>query len=252
MPELILKVGNDQAPDRYQDGDIICAFNRRRIRACHAEMICHVKHVSFNGDGLNPADSLPVHWFENTHQFKFERVSNKEIRRTNLLTLEEDIISDVPNEKGEYMDVPLYLARRKKHEMHRIFGTEGNEFWYGGNVDASNTKLDKVWEKIEELTVKREADHQLWPLSSTEKKHFLALPVDDFTEEERGEYESSELDNEGRVIKKRNNKVNYALLVSVQKLLNIQDKTKEVDLRLEVPAFAKRLIVRNKTLEVEL
>lgn len=37
MAELVLKIGDGA---NYEDRDVLAAFNRRRIRCCHAEMIC--------------------------------------------------------------------------------------------------------------------------------------------------------------------------------------------------------------------
>lgn len=242
MAELILKIGgvNDN-PSRYQDGDIVCAFNNRRIRTVHAEHLCHVKDLPFNSDGLNPINTLPYYWHELTHQFKFERIARFEIQRTNLLTLESDVINATPNAKGEYMDVPLFIERQKQAPMHRIFGTEGREVWFGGNIDFSHAKLDKVWQKIEQMTPKREVDYQLWPLSSHEKKNFLALPVEDFDEATKAEYEKPEMNGE-EIVRKRKHKVDYAVLVSAEKLLDIKDKTIEVDLRREVPLFRSTIV----------
>ena len=50
--ELLLKVGSNGPDPEYQDGDVVCAFNERRILCCHAEMICHVQKVELNSEGL--------------------------------------------------------------------------------------------------------------------------------------------------------------------------------------------------------
>lgn len=247
MAELVLYVGNNPDLTRYQDGDIVCAFNRRRIRACHAESICHVKHVPLNREGLNPSDSLPVHWFESTHQFKFQRVLDTVVR-TNLITNEVDVIGKTPNAKGEYMNVDLFLKRRLKNPTHRIFGTPGSEFWYGGTIDASNTKLDRVWAKIEELTPKREADFQLWPLSDTEKKHFLTVLTDDFDDEQASIYETPVLGEAGNIAKKRQYKVDYANIADITARVpveTVRDKAQSVDIRF--PAVLPISVVGRKS-----
>ena len=112
--ELLLKVGSNGPDPEYQDGDVVCAFNERRILCCHAEMICHVQKVELNSEGLNPEDCLTRWMLEQFSQFKFERVSDTEVKRTNTLTGSSDIIDSTPNNDGEYMLVDQFLANKEK------------------------------------------------------------------------------------------------------------------------------------------
>lgn len=179
MAELILKVGSHSVTHPYQDGDIIHAPNNRQIGGVYIDHICDVRKTGFNSSGLRP-DSLAREQRESVYQYKMVRVSTDEVKRINLLTGEEDILSRTPNLKGEAIDVRLYLKNRLGHKGHAIFGEEGSEYWYGGRVDRSKEKVDYVWNLIEGSTPLRRSDHKKWPLGQIETAHFCALSVSDF------------------------------------------------------------------------
>lgn len=181
MAELLIKIGSHGSglDEHYRDGDIVCAFSQRRIRSTHAQHICDHRKFGFNGDGLRPV-SIAEKYLDATRKYKFVRVSKYEVVRYELGTLFEETFSKTPNAKGEQIDVPLYISRRIKDGKHKIFGTKGAEYWYGGPTKNDNVTLDSVWLMIETDTANREADHALWPLTSREKKGFLAIGVDDF------------------------------------------------------------------------
>jgi hypothetical protein len=246
MAELVLKVGDSLDPLGYKDGDILHAFTRKNIRRCHAEMICHVRDVPFNSDGLNPEGSLPFYLYLNTREYLFQRVSPTEVQRTNLFTNDIDVLSDKPNDQDECIDVGLYLARQLRYAEHSIFGSAGSEIWFGGSFKDEHSALDSVWQKIEEMTPKREVDHSLFPLSSREKKSFLALPVHDFTDASKTLYESAVVDENEQLIEKRKHVVEYAEVVDHQKLADIQDKAVEVDVREEMTKLTAATIAVDK------
>jgi hypothetical protein len=211
MSEIILKIGPGS---NYEDGDIVCAFNNRRIRGIHAEQICHIKTIGLNADGLRQINSLPELFQKEVYQYRFERVSKTEVKRINQITLEEEIISNIPNAKREHIYLDEFLTRRKKNPNHRIFGTAGNEVWYGGITDVSNIRLDNIWQKIEERTEHREVNHKDWPCSDQELRHFFVVPTDDFDDAQADELVSSiesKPDERGHktIIKKRKSKVNF-------------------------------------------
>lgn len=171
-------VTDDPRPDdHYQDGDIVCAFTDNRILSCHAQMLADYKRAPKNGDGLR-VDGTERRVLEAVCQLKFERISATEVRRTNLVTLEQAIIGPTPNAAGEYIHLAEYLARRKQHPRHRIFGTEGAEYWYMDERWES-ANVSAAWDIIEADTPHRRTDSERtkWPLSHTERRHFLALPA---------------------------------------------------------------------------
>lgn len=257
MAEIVLKVGDAIAGDNktYQDGDVLCAFTDRHIKCVHAEHICHIKTVAFNSDGLNPAGTLPEKFRQRTSQYKFERVSKYEIRRTNQLTQESEILSNIPNEKGEYIHVPLYLARRKLHPGHVIFGTEGNEIWYGGRRDVSESIVDAVWNDIETCSEYRKTDHVLWPLGVDDKRVHLGIKLtNNITEETQarivnietnkppGDYPKGE---EQQIDRKRRANVQWRDL-NLATVEDIENPSKSIDVRENAQAIGNILLYKNR------
>lgn len=172
---------DSRPPNKYQDGDVVCCFNARRISAAHVSGICHHRHAPLTGDGLR-ADGIAQQFQELTYQYKFQRVSRAEIKRITLATMDEEILGPTPNAKGEYIDVQAFIDRRKEHLLHRIFGATGAEYWYGGRESRDPATLDLAWQLIEADTPLRKADHLRWPLSPLEKRHFLGLPIEDVSD----------------------------------------------------------------------
>ena len=250
MAELCIKIKRDK-PSKYEDGDIIFAPNNRRIKDVHAQVICHPKKMGFNGDGLRIANCLLDTYKSKVMQYKFQRVSAKEIKRITLATMDEEIISDVPNAKKEAIDVPLFVARRLRSDRHQIFGTKGSEYWYGGHTDASLAKLAPVWAAIESKTAYREADHTKWPFTEGELKNYLCVAVDDFDNETRGDLESPLTDDKDPenivTLKHRKHKVDWQnLALSTVIKDSILAKGVKVDIRDSI-AFARSVIVGVKS-----
>lgn len=257
MAELMLKIGDHPSglDEHYKDGDIVCAFSNRRIRSVHAEHICRLDNFGFNKDGLRPS-SLASKFYEAVYQYKFERISKTEIRRTDLVTLEQEIFSHIPNVNGEYIHLESYLARRIAHPNHKIFGTQkGKEYWYGGKVSSNHTTLDKVWSAIETDTAERAINYTKWPLTPAEKRIFLGVGVDDFdiAEEDRLVNLEMKLDNQApdydpdlqAISYKRRANINWRSL-SLGNNQDIQNPAKEIDFRnitkdrVKIVAYKKR------------
>ena len=248
--ELLLKVGSNGPDPEYQDGDVVCAFNERRILCCHAEMICHVQKVELNSEGLNPEDCLTRWMLEQFSQFKFERVSDTEVKRTNTLTGSSDIIDSTPNNDGEYMLVDQFLANKRKRNDHNIFGRDGAEVWFGGKIDTTIENVNLLWDKIESESDNIRADHKRWPLTSLEKMRFFGVNTNhgdhdgDCDDEECEEHVRSSVDeHDGSLLKKRAYYVHYTDLslpssVSVE---DIRNPEKLLDIREEI-TFAMEAI----------
>ncbi len=239
MAELAIKVGAVSADlTHYQDGDILCAFNARFIRCVHAQHICHVKNAG-GGIGVHRMDAhVARDWFENTHQYRFERISRTEIRRVTLVTLEEIVIDDTPKHidgKRQHMDVELYIQRRLVHERHRIFGSSGAEVWYGGRIDVSDTNLTLVWNAIETKTAFREVDFPLWPAGGKDLISHLFVTVDDFDEREASSLVAPELDETDPdnpiILRKRERHIDWRDKIPAREHADIEDKTVSMDLR---------------------
>ena len=175
--EVLVKVGT-VTPDQkyYQYGDIVAAMSAVQIEYCHAEMACHVDKAGFNGVGLRDVDSLLYRYMEKTSKYKFIRLNSNEVKRINLLTVEEDIISTTPNADGEAINVAQFLRRRLVNKRHKIFGgRQGQEIWYGGNAPRDRDHSDVLWNEIEAHSDNLKANCCNWPFTPLEKSGFLPL-----------------------------------------------------------------------------
>ncbi len=254
MAEIALKVGSVSAnPEQYQDGDIVAAFNSRMIRCTHAQNICHVKQAGGGRNAHRSDAHVARDWFENTHQYRFERVSRTEIKRITLADMSEVTINDTPqliDGKMQHMDVERYIQRRLAHEGHKIFGTDGAEVWYGGRTDVSNAKLDLVWAAIESKTAFLEANHTKWPAGGRDLMTMLFLPVNDFSDTDSESYVASEYDltdpDNPVVVRKRKRFINWRSIVTAQQEANVDNKSLPVDLRDIVNRVNPNLIVQVK------
>ena len=250
MAELIIKTSTNGPDPQWQDGDIIHAMNDLRIYDVHAQHICHKNQIGFNGDGLRPANSLTEMYLSRVMQYKFERISAKEMKRITLATLDEEVLSDKPNAKGEAIHIALYIQRRLQHNKHMIFGTPGGEVWYGGRTNATTAVIDDVWTEIESRTANLKADFGKFPWGKEDQKDHLAITVDDFDNAERSALESPMYDNTGVepvITKRRRNKVDWRNLPGMtQKII---DDTLAVSVKVDIRdtfSFSRSQIVDAK------
>src|SRR5690606_7585327 len=166
-------------------------FNQRRIKCCHAGNICHIRKAKRNPDGLILSTELARDWYENTHLYRFERVSEREVLRINLVEDKEEIFSDKTEQS---IDVPLFIARRKMKWDHYLFGEVGREIWYGGKKNFSEDKIDLIWNAIETKTQLREVNYRLWPAGIQELKSHLFIVTNNFTDVQAEEFVRPELE----------------------------------------------------------
>lgn len=234
MAELTVKIGDGAG---YSDGDVISAYNRRAIGCRWAEFRCHPKFAARERGRIVPG-GVAQDWFEATHAYRFERVSETEIRRVEIATGKEETFGPTPNARGERVDVPLFIARRLAHPNNRIFGAPGAELWYGGRQDRSAAAVAKVWTAIEKKTAFRRADHEHWPRGAQELKSHLVLPVDEFDDAEARALVAPELgqDRDGFpvILRKRTRAVAWRALLPRGAVSegDVLDRTKAIDLRL--------------------
>ena len=171
--EIIVKINDGPSSTSYKDGDIVQAFSMWNIYYCHAHHKCHVRNFDFTTDGMRVADPLLVKFLEKTNIYKFERMNSNDVKRTNLITSEESIFNNTPNDNGERINVYQYVSRRIKNKDHVIFRSNGLEYWYGksrGDID-----VDAIWNDIETHTDFLQSDHIHFPLADIEKRMFLPM-----------------------------------------------------------------------------
>lgn len=227
---------------RYEDGDILCAINKRRIREVNAERICHVKHAGFNSDGLRQIGTINELFLKKTSKYKFERISATEVRRTIIGTPTQHVLSHVPillDGRMQAINVAEFLARRKRNPKHAIFGTDGSEIWYGKRITPSWSTLNSVWQDIEDNTLNKETDNFDWPFSQREMSRFLVLSVDDFSDAEAGRLTEPVVRETGtgnglpefpEIVKMRRNFIKWRTLRDVVEG-DVLDFSKQVDIR---------------------
>jgi len=171
--EIIVKINDAPSGDSYKDGDIVQAFTLDEIYYHHAQNKCNVKNFGLTTDGTRSPDPLLIKFLEKTKTYKFERLNSNEVRRTNLLTNEQDILSTTPNADGEKINVYQYVTRRLKNKHHLMFRDNGLEYWY--TKERNNIDINAVWNDIETHTDFLQTDHTNFPFSDIEKRYFAAI-----------------------------------------------------------------------------
>ena len=112
--ELILKIDDVAGDNTYKDGDIVQAFSNERILLCHAQIKCHVSNFPLDTvTGLRPNDGLLMKFMEKTNKFKFVRVNDSQVKKINLVTLEEEVLEPW----GEWLQ---RVTRQAEHQLERI------------------------------------------------------------------------------------------------------------------------------------
>jgi len=173
--ELIVKIQSAGSNPAYQDGDVVQAMSLDQIYTVHAEMICNTSNFGFNTQGLRDVGTL-LEKFESTiNLYKFERVNSNDVKRINLDTLEESVISRTPNTDGEAIDIYQYLLRRLKSNRHKIFGSQGSEIWYGKRKIYDSSIITSVWNDIETETTNLQVNNRSWPFTPREKRGFVCI-----------------------------------------------------------------------------
>ena len=173
--ELIVKIQSVGDNLHYQDGDVVDAVSLEQIYMAHAEMICNVSNFGFNAQGLRDTGTLLEKFEQSTKTYKFERLNSNDVKRTNLDTLEENIINTIPNIDEESIHVYRYLTRRLKSNRHKIFGSQGSEIWYGKRKNYDSSIVTSVWDDIETYTDNLKSNHSSWPFTPTEKRNFICI-----------------------------------------------------------------------------
>ena len=171
--EIIVKINDGPSETSCKDGDIVQAFTLDEIYLHHAQNKCNVRNFALTTDGMRSPHPLLLKFLEKTKTYKFERLNSNEVRRTNLLTDEQDILSTIPNADGEKIDVYQYVVKKIKNKNHSIFRENGLEYWYA--KERNNIDINAVWNDIETHTGFLQSDHTRFPFSDIEKRRFAAI-----------------------------------------------------------------------------
>lgn len=220
------------------DGDIEEAYPNCVILNRHAQNICNPWGMDkiVNSDGYLDTTNITRDYLEVVSQYRFERISKNEVRRTVISTGDREIFAD---------NWDLFLRRRRSSRCPNgspkkpIFGSLGNEIWYGGSKDISNITMDLVWNDIESKTSYTKSDNMdlYWP--DRILAHYLIVPMDDFSPIVRAEMIESEYGpntdpgagpEDTVIIKRRIRKIDYEndLQLSGRTIDDLRDRKKPV------------------------
>lgn len=265
MSELVLKVG---AGANYEDGDILCAFNRRMIRCVHAQHLCFERgpdrRFARLNNGLLPDTDVARDFMEATHEFRFARTGSDTLTITRISDGQEiNITSNQSfigfNGRAQAMDVQEFVARRRESLARPnaqgipMFGSDGREVWYGGKQDYSDAVLDTVWTAITNKLGRQDSEFPLWPAGRQDLKSHLFLPTDDFDDIEAQALIAPQIDDSDPdnpvTVHKRARRVDWRAIVDDigESRGRIEDRTIVVDVREKMsPALDRGLSVDRK------
>ena len=254
MSELMLKVQNGTG---YKDGDCLHGFTDCRIQCASAQNVLFKKDPTTNNneradaEGLIPENDASQDFYEQTHQFKFQRTGKNTATVTRLS--DNNTISFESNKpfvqhdgKTVQMDIQKWL--RKKRDRHRdknhggfpMFGTVGHEIWYGGRTTIDEQRVSNVWTNIENKLQLDRNDYKKWPVGNLDIKHYINIPVATLTERQAAFIEqpaqltllNDENFLEAVSIAKRSSRVDYHNLPIDQTIKSmIPDRILPVDIR---------------------
>ena len=223
----------------YGDGAVMHANNDVFLLWRHTEII--TDHRKIGGDFFKPTSSMAFKRLSAVSKWKFERVSQTEIRRIFLADMTEEILSGTPNAEGHTIDVPLYVALRKAAGKRAMFGPEESVVWFEGQREITLLMLSTLWtETITPETGLLEADHK----QRNHPPHFLkrhfVIAVTDFDNTRRGILESSDWDETDPdnpvLISKRKYKVDWRNLsgVTAGTIADVEDPKIKVEPKKDV------------------
>lgn len=171
--ELLIMTQTRGENPAYQDGDVVLAFNQDRILWTNAQNICGIENFSPNDVTGYYDDPLLSAYLENTAQHKYVRLNTNEVERTYLQSGDKEILSTIPNYRGESIKVDDIINKKLREQNHRVFGSCGKEVWYSN--DNLPINLDAIWGAIETYSDHKRADNLSWPFTRTERRLFLSL-----------------------------------------------------------------------------
>jgi len=252
MAELILRIGTVGPNPKSQDGDILIAYNNRRIWQVNASVICHVRKEGFQLSGLRKNTGLAKAFRDRCMQYKFERVSINELKRIDQFTQEEQIFTYPTGQLDKK------VQRMMNINNPLIWGSVAHEIWYGGKIHQEIDVVNSIWQMIEEKTPMRKVNYGLAPRGFEDLKQRLTLPVDDFDDGTALDYETPDqiskniLNLEKKMVekkftlRKRCFMLNYETLDLPVSIDDIRDKTKSVDIRKQIQPINRAASVLQK------
>jgi hypothetical protein len=224
MAELTLFIGDVHSS--FDDGDVIEAANSLSIGWTWANGICKRSNAGFNSDGLRHIGGLLDAYQAATCQFRCERISRTEYRKTRT--------SDNSSQVIERPNLQRRMKRQCQHGLHLIFGTPGREVWYSGRTRRNAEALAEVWDAIELHTPIRRTDElfQRPRNSSHTLKLHLVLTVEEYDNTRRRAFLEVLYAADGETtLKRRRRSLRWPELVPAGLHADIRNRSQVVDHR---------------------
>lgn len=211
IPKGYLQIATPITSATFSDGDIISAVPWRAVRQERAEGVCFGKglvngqrrHLRQVANGLYPLGDVSEDYLEATKEYRFERLGQGEGRVIRLadgdsITFQSNVPFIEHSGKVVSMDIPRFVSRAVATLSSTggrgkpIFGTPGNEVWYGGTSTILDSNLDQIWLAIEAKTTHTELIECDEAKFSDYRKR-LILRVDNFTDAEADKLSEPEI-----------------------------------------------------------
>lgn len=213
----------------YEDGDIVSAVNWRYTRHTTCEGLCFARRASdrrplrLNGTGFLNTSDISRDFFEETHEFRFERVNANQLKKVRLSDNAEIIFTsgqikadfdgrDVSFDAASFFGRMLRTWGEPNARGKWLFGTDSQNIqYYGGKMNSNHDILDNVWSAVESKLGVLESSVDHAPFSDYKKR--LVIAVNDFSDSVMDGLSSpllDETDPENPVtVKKRKNWVTW-------------------------------------------
>ena len=219
----------------YEDGDLIWVISDHRILNTNVQGILNWRERKRDADGYLMTAGPLEDYYARSHKYRFDRISETEVLRTDLETLETDTLSNSPNKDGEQIDVKLFLKRRLKNKDHNVFCCKGFERWYGHRIQTNELDLIEILNSIEIRQIPG-VDWAKWQFSPREKRRFLLIDIDDITDDQAAEFMAPLTKTEGddvTVVKARKYNVDWRtkLGFTLTQITRIETRSGSLDFR---------------------
>jgi len=204
MAEIAIKA---KSVGQWQQDDIVDAFCECCIAINALQRICfaqtHQRVLSAAVEGIIPVDHVSQDYLEMTSQLRFERLSKTRGKVTRLsdgneIEFDDGVKFAQHDGREVHMAMGPVIARKIKAAQYPIFGSPGNEIWYGGRMSHDDAVVSSVWDAVETKTPERRTDtqHTQWQFGSQDKRSNLVLLSVPFDYPEQAKLQESQFETD--------------------------------------------------------
>lgn len=177
-------------------------------------------------------------YYAQTRLWRYARISKTELRKTNLVTGDSEIVGPTRNANGLHSHIDENLADLRRRGKTAIFGEPGREVVYDGGVPIDDARASAIWDAMESAGHSR-IDHLDLQAGEWVPKKTLLVEIEPVTRAERETI--LELDED----RKRKQRIDWKNLpgMDAAKIAAVQDPDQSVDYRKVIPRAAKTVVV---------